>query len=403
MNNTKKVNWIFVLFYLGDALLSPFLALNFIHLGFDSWQRGILLALKPLIMLLGNIIFGHFSKGFKRDVNIMKILLGVTAIGTLGFAFATSFWLNVALMVIWSLTNGVAFSFADGIAEKVCAKENKKYALIRIFGSIGYAIGLIFGGFLGIANALNYQIIFSVSALLTLISMVLLFFIKPFDTLEVQKDNKISTKELFKSKNFVKYMIFYFFVMGIWKVADDYCSTFFNGLGLSDGEWSFLYAGEVAVEVITILICNRFIKKDKTLIQVGLFSAILIALRSFLFSLPLDTISLAITTGFLRGFSFGLFLVSFMVILGKMLGTDYMTKGVALLAVEQAIFSTVGNFFYLQIESAIGSRMLYLIFGLLQCVGIIAFLFIDFSFKKEKDIIKTPNSDTIESGDKTYE
>ena len=123
MKNTKKINLIFVLLFLGDALLSPFLALNFKHLGYSTIQMSVLLALKPICSLLGNFLYGKFSKGFKRDLNIMKIIAFFNAVATLGFAFARSFALNVVLMSIWSLHNSALFSFCDGVGEKCCTKE----------------------------------------------------------------------------------------------------------------------------------------------------------------------------------------------------------------------------------------------------------------------------------------
>ena len=210
MTNTKKVNIILLLLFFGDAFVSPFLALYFIHLGFSNAELGILLAIKPLCSLLGNFIYGHFSKGLKRDLLLFRIICAFLIVSMVAFAFTSNFIVSVVLMVIWSLNGNVLFSFSDGIAEKCCIKDNKKYSITRMFGSYGYLVALLIGGSLDIAGLLNYPVLFIISSVIYIGVIVITFFIDEFDTLDVPVE-KITFKQLFKSKSFIKYIIFTFY------------------------------------------------------------------------------------------------------------------------------------------------------------------------------------------------
>lgn len=383
MTNVKKTNILILLLFFGDALVSPFLALNFIHLGFNTNELSILIALKPICTIIGNFIYGHFAKDIKRDINLLKIISLFCVGCLLGFVFAKTFIFCLFLMIIWSLNNSPLFSILDGVADKFCEKENKAYSITRMFGSIGYCVSLLLGGILGVGDVLNYQLIFSIASVIFIGVFISLFFLKSFD-MENGEKKKISFKVLFGNKRFVIYMLFYFFALGIWRITDDYASELFNSIGLSDGQWSFLYAGQVIVEIICILLINRFVKKERYYFLV-LISAILMCVRTFLFTLPIPQIALVVSTGVLRGLCWGTFIPGHMYILEKMLGSSLVTKAVSLLTIEINAFSFIGNLFYLNLKNNIGVQFLYIGLGTLQFLGIIFFLLIDFSFLKKQN------------------
>lgn len=386
MTNTKKTNIALLLLFFGDAFVSPFLALNFIRLGFSNDQLAILLAIKPICSVIGNFIYGHFSSDVKRDVLLMKIINVICIVTLFGFAFARSFELCLALMIIWSLNNSPMFSLSDGVADKFCERDHKPYSITRMFGSIGYFSCLIIGGIFGVTVGIDYTITFIVAAIVFILLLISLFFLKPFE-MEKETKKKISFKPLFKDKRFIFYLFFYLFIIGVWKVSDDYTSEFFNSLGLSDGAWSFVYAGGVLFEVITILLINKFVKKNGTYVKLLIMSACALTLRTILFAFPMPSVVLAVLTGVLRGIGWGAFLATNMFIIEKMLGANLVTKAVTVLTIEVNVFSSIGNYFYLSLRKWLGIPLLYSILGGLQVLGIVFLVFIDYSFiKKEKSV-----------------
>ena len=384
MTNTKKTNITLLLLFFGDAFVSPFLALNFIHLGFTNDQLAWLIAIKPICSVIGNFIYGHFSKDVKRDVFLMKIISVIFIATLIGFAFAQSFEFCLILMIIWSLHNSPMFSLSDGVADKFCERDHKPYSITRMFGSIGYFFCLIIGGIFGVTTGINYSVTFSIAAIVFVLLLVSLFFLKPFE-MEQEVKEKISYKSLIKDKRFIFYLFFYLFIIGVWRISDDSASEFFNTLGLSDGMWSFVYAGGVLVEVIAILLINKFINKNKDYIKLLVFSSCTLTLRTVLFALPIDSVILAVITGILRGLGWGTFLASNMFIIEKMLGASLVTKAVTVLTIEVNIFSSIGNYFYLSLRNCLGIPLLYSLLGGLQVLGIVFLIFIDYSFIKKEN------------------
>ena len=113
----NKINFIYILSFLGDALFSPFLALYFSSLDITESKKGLLLALIPLATLIGSLIYGKFSNKMKRNLLIIRILVIMQLIAMSIMGFLTSYYLVAIFVVIFALHNNTFFSF-----QHICLK-----------------------------------------------------------------------------------------------------------------------------------------------------------------------------------------------------------------------------------------------------------------------------------------
>jgi PPP family 3-phenylpropionic acid transporter len=378
--NRIKIDLIYFFSFFADALFSPFLALYFISLDFDNFQRGILLSLIPFGAIIGNFIYGNLAKQMEKNVMIARIMVLINALVMVSFGFVKNFYLLIVLTLISSLHNNPYFSIQDGICVKICEEEHLLYSLIRIFGSIGYLMALILKGF--IADLLPYRILFLLSGIGYL--AIEFFYIGMKFPPNEQETNKISFKSVLTNKTFIKYAIYYLLVIGAWNIGEAYCSTYFNALGVLDWQWSFMYATQVFVEIVTIVIFSKYFKKLSTSRYLLFVSSLGMMTRYLILSLPLPTLVLIICSVTLRGFSWGLLISQHMRVVEKILGEDLSIKGVSLLALGVNIILIIGDLLAPYIIEGLSIKFVYLFLGLMMGLGLIAFLFIKFDFLKKE-------------------
>ncbi len=361
-----KINLIYTLSFLSDALFSPFLALYFSSINMDENKKGILLSLIPLAAIFGSLIYGKLSGKAQRNLLIIRILVIAQLIPMMVIGFINNYIVILIFTIIFALHNNTFFSFQDGIGVKITNQENAKYANTRFFGSFGYLLGTFIGGKL--IDVSNFGIVFLIAGIIFAIVELLLFFIKVDEETEIQKE-KISLKQIFRHKEFIFYLIFYVFVLGSWNIGEAYISIMFKNDGVTTSEWGYIFALEIFVEMATIFIINRLIKKNMNY-RLMLFVAICaMSSRSLILSLGINLWVKVFISAILRGFSWGMFLSSHMENVKKILPSSLITKAVLVLAICSNLFAFLGDFIAPNIYQKYTFNTLYLILFIFQLLG----------------------------------
>ena len=271
----------------------------------------------------------------------------------------------------------------DGIGVNFCEKEKKANSYTRLFGSLGYSLALLSGSFL--VDLFNYQIIFIIAGIFFLTINLLLFFVRyTKDEEDDIKEEKISFREIFENKTFIRYIFFYLLLNGMWVIGESYTSTYFNALSIPDSTYSLWFGIQVGIEMLVIFLCGKFVKKEEHLKYLIIGSCIVIALRYLLLGLTIDSFILLVISSLLRGIGWGGLLSSHLPIVKKILGLRLTMKGIAFLAIIANIIGSMGNFVAPYIYTNLSLQWLYVIFGSIQVVGIVVLLTINFKFLKER-------------------
>lgn len=377
-----RINFIYILSFLGDALFSPFLALYFSSINIEETKKGILLSLIPLAGIFGSLIYGKLSGNSKRNVLIIRVLVLMQLIVMMSIGFVKNYIAVLIFTIIFAMHNNTFFSFQDGVAVKISNQENTIYANTRFFGSLGYLIGTFVGGKL--IDLTNYGIVFLIAGLIYVIVELMFFFIYPEEE-EVTKE-KITIKEIFIHREFILYLLFYVFVLGTWNIGESYISLMFKNYGISTSQWGYIFSLEILVEMIVIFTLNHFIKR-KMNYRIILFIAIsLVFARSFVLFLDINIWVKAFLSAILRGLSWGLFLSSHMENLKKMLPNRLITKSVLILAICCNLFAFVGDFAAPYIYQNTSFEIMYLILSIGQLLGMGILIFATIYYHKHQKI-----------------
>ena len=98
------------------------------------------------------------------------------------------------------------YSLFDGYVAVYSVQSEANYSKIRLYGSLGYAIGALVAGY--VTRHLGYHYAFYGAAGFFIILALVLYLIKPLELKEELK-LKPNTRELLKNKKYLKFTIFY--------------------------------------------------------------------------------------------------------------------------------------------------------------------------------------------------
>lgn len=382
---TNTIRIIYFLKFFADALFCGYMSMFFLTF-FDkfSWQYSVLLGVIPFCTLIGNFLWGLISKNVIRNLFIIKIVLILELTGLLLLTFLGGNFITLLIFTIFvSLFNSPYFTLQDGLGSAYSKKEGKSYISIRVLGSSGYLCALAIGSLLIKIFNENYQIIFSIAAVIYLICLILWFFIKPFDDLNEKEKEKIKYIEVLKNKTFILYFFSYLLILGCHSVADSYLFVRLNEVGVTSSTYSLVFASEVLLEIISMVIVFKFIK-EKYHLMVLKISIIFLFLRTFLmgFNFPKG---LLIAIAPLRGIGWGLFLSTHLITVRKIVSNKLVVKAISILTIALAIvngtFTLIGSSIY----SKISLPTFYFLLSGIMLIGIIIMYLMKFRFTNERN------------------
>ena len=102
---------IFLLFYMGDAILSSYYSLYYIHNGLSATEQSILLGLIPFCLFLGCVVLSRFARNGKATLWLFRICAFLETGLTLAFSFCHSFPTLAVLTALCYLAISFSASF----------------------------------------------------------------------------------------------------------------------------------------------------------------------------------------------------------------------------------------------------------------------------------------------------
>ena len=382
----KQSDYIKIIYFIkffADAIFSGYLSMYFASkIDRFSFEYGILLGIIPFCALIGNFIWGFFSKNLKKNLLLIKIIISLESVTMLLFITIDNNFISLLIStILFGLFNSPCFSMQDGIGSTYSKEENVQYQSIRYMGSCGYLLSLIVGAGLITLFKNNYLYIFLIALILNLICLILWFFVKPFEDISIEEKKKVTFLETISNKTFVSYFIAYVLIIGCSNVSDSYLFSRLLEENIQEYQYSLVFASEVLLEIIVLILSTKFLKEKNYVIFLKI-SVIILCLRSILLSLNLP---LPFLIGFacLRGIGWGGFLSVHILILRKIVSNKLITKAITLLTIALSLVNGLMTIFGTKIYSFLGINNFYLLLGGIQLIGVIIILIMKFNFKED--------------------
>ena len=269
-------------YYLSWALFSALISVYLMDRGFKASDVSLVVSASFLTSMITQPIIGKWNDEFDiKKVN--AILFVIVAIGGIVFMVSNSlFMIAVSYSVVLMMINGV-----NPVMEKIATASPYQYGKIRIWGTIGYALGSQFAGILYDLVAL--QAIFIVFVLTMILCIIGLVGTEPDIKKEAAKENeKVKTMTLFKNKKFVYYLVICAIFYGITNMSNTFFPSMLTDKGLDVDVTSTILSIAVFCEAPLVLFSNRFMDKiaNKTLLIISI-SMVCLQCAVYGFDLPL--------------------------------------------------------------------------------------------------------------------
>ena len=253
-------------YYLSWVLFSALISVYLMDRGFKASDVSLVVSASFLTSMITQPIIGKWNDEFDiKKVN--AILFVIVAIGGIVFMVSNSlFMIAVSYSVVLMMINGV-----NPVMEKIATASPYQYGKIRIWGTIGYALGSQFAGIL--YDLVAPQAIFIVFVLTMILCIIGLVGTEPDIKKEAAKENeKVKTMTLFKNKKFVYYLAICAIFYGITNMSNTFVPSMLTDKGLDVDVTSTILSIAVFCEAPLVLFSNRFMDKiaNKTLLIISI-------------------------------------------------------------------------------------------------------------------------------------
>jgi PPP family 3-phenylpropionic acid transporter len=132
---------------MGNAVYGTFIPIYFLDVGFTQTQIGTLLSLGPLVAILAQPIWGSLSDRSKTKNRILKIMIGGCGLVALLYPISDNFSYLLIMICVFTMFQASVFALTDTITLEVLDRQRSgSYGMIRLGGTIGFAImSIVFG------------------------------------------------------------------------------------------------------------------------------------------------------------------------------------------------------------------------------------------------------------------
>lgn len=378
MKPIGKAKLLLFLRLFGESLCLPYLSLFLLGKGFTQAQIGIIIGLIPLTALICTPVYAKVFDTPKKAKTALSVMGAIEAALVVALLFFNESLAAVIVLVVFiSVTSSSNYGLLDSILGLICSQNGKQFGTVRIFGSIAYMIGSFGAGL--VAEAVNYELTFSIAAGLYVLVSVIFLFIKPPVPDDAKETARPSIKSVLTDKRFMGYVLFYVLFIGSMQICDDFYSMYLVSKGNPDYYYSFVMLGFIAVEIVTMLILNKFAKPE---LKYLFIACGVLAARLIVQSVPSLPTWALIASQITRGITWGMALYVSTPYIIKVLGFERSTSGIVLCMFFQSIFTSVFKLSGGYIISAIGYPYFYMIFAAVTVVDLIYLFFYNRATRK---------------------
>lgn len=275
-------------YFLSYSLFSTLISVYMLDKGFSASDVSLVVSASFLTSMLVQPIMGMLNDkiGIKR-VTLMSFV--VIILGAIFFMGATSLWsLVLWYSVVMMLVNGV-----NPVMDILAVQSPYTYGKIRIWGTIGYALGSQLAG-------LIYQYISPVAMFIVFIVMMVISILGtlgvnlPHDKDREEKE-KVSVWTIFQNRTYLYYLLIVALYSGVGNTGHTYIPSMLEHAGMSVG----LATTVVSISVIceSPLIFFSYLFMDKVPVKKLLLIALsILALQYLIYGLDLGLTSKVIMT-----------------------------------------------------------------------------------------------------------
>lgn len=366
----KKFNlFYFVLFVTWSSVYTLItLYLNEI-VGLSLSKIGLIMSVLPLISLFFQPVWGGIADFTGKRKTVLQILLLANAALAGVITLFTQSEVVIAIYFMYQLFLCGQGPLTDSMAIQY-VNENPKssFGVIRVWGSIGYAVGAILVA--AIANQFGLKWMFYIASIGYFVSFLLTRGLKNNQIPVVKSHYRRDIKTLLKQKDYIFVLIYSFLMIGSFFGSDQYLGLFIRSNDIELSTIGILTFISVCVEVPFLINSKRLINTYGAT-RLLIFMNLVAIVRMLLLGVS-STFFMFALAGILRGVIVGIFVPIFIEIICEITPHSVVTSAVA---IYSAVSSGIANFFFTLLGGFIADRYgyeaLFISFGVVMMVPLL--------------------------------
>lgn len=361
-----KLKVLYVLFYFAFGCSVSYFSQFFNFLGIDGKTTGAIFSLGSLVAMVCQPLLGILADKSKRSDLLIIGLLIMMIIGTLGLYFFPTLILAYLGYIFYNIAVFGIMPLLDGIV----LGAHFPFGKVRLFGSVGYAIGSLVAGKVNELYGINSFL--TLSALLALFSIGSVLKLDKTEGIAHEKTKLSDVKELFTNKKFISFLIFSILILGTNSAYSSFLSLYFTNIG---GTLSFLGAIVMLmtlVEVPFMHYSDLFIKKigTKKLLAISGFMYSLRWLSYYFFTDP----SFMGKSFIIQGLTAGIFFATASFYIKEIVSKKVISTAVTIFMAAGTLGGTIIQIISGIIIDSYGVVTMQLFLGIVALIGTIIFI-----------------------------
>lgn len=268
-------------YYLSWAVFSALISVYLLDLGFKASEVSFVVSASFLTSMLVQPFIGIVSDRY--DVKKVNFVLFVLA-GLGGIYFMnvkTLIPITIGYSFVLMLINGT-----NPVMEKIASSSPYPYGRIRIWGTIGYAMGSWFAGL--IYDFISPQAIFICFIMTMTLCIIGLLGTQTPQDLATKQESKEKDHALIHNRKYLYYLVIASLFQGLTNMANTYIPSMFHHAGLAVGVVSTILSFAVLCEAPIVLFSGKFMDKitNKKLLIIA-YSMLMLQFVCYAFNVPM--------------------------------------------------------------------------------------------------------------------
>ncbi|WP_338552027.1 MFS transporter [Paenibacillus sp. KS-LC4] len=332
--------------YSTQALLVSYLPLYFLARGYSEHQIGIIYATGPFISVFANLLLGWASDRFQTIKKWFIFLLFGQLVMISLLLPIQDFTMICLVMTIFYFFQTPINPLNDSLILLSSQHTGVPYALIRIFGSLGFAISAYLFGILLKEMGSNWTLPLAVCTIT--ITLALSFLLRDYRG----SSRKVDFSGFFKllgKREVVSFFVLILIVSIAHRMYEGFLAVTLHQMGASDSliglAWTFSACSEIPVLFLLGKYGHRF--KELPLLFIA---CVLYALRMWLIG-HLSSPYLVVATQLMHSITFGIYFSTALRYISQIIPDEFRASGQAVYAViwtglAGLLSGTVGGYVY---------------------------------------------------------
>ncbi|NEW61801.1 MFS transporter [Granulicatella sp. zg-ZJ] len=365
-------------YYASYALFTAFTSIYVLNKGYTSVDVSIIVSSGLIAGMATQPIIGYLSDRFNIKL-LNTILLSLSALFGLVFSFLNDvFFMAIMYAIVFLLMNGV-----NPAIEKTATTSRFRYGTLRIWGTIGFAIGAQLAGLVN--QYIGASFIYFLFCLTMLLSVCGMLFTKNnVDTLSIQTNQSNYKATLFGNKQYTMYLIIASIFYGTLSVSGTHIPAMLQQSGLNETVSMTVVSFAVLCEMPLVFFSHLFMDKMKnkhllTLLYISLMVQFLA--YGLLAILPIKIIATLLfkhTVGMT-------FIMTNLKVVRTIIPNEYQFSALSIVATLGSLSAVLWQFIGGFLITYYGYSSFYLVMLASLCIGFL--LLVNFKVQDNKDLI----------------